>query len=214
MNNLVPVCRQMLNMLMAILLLPAAVSFAAPSKINGESLEEYRTIYDARMKTLDAARGATPRDRTAWLKNVVKLSEQYMKCLVTLQKKLVIENKLEEAKAVQRDLRRATFLLADARSKLQPPEVAAPETMETCGRCKGKKEIMDSCPYCKGTSKCSGCEGTGKKLKMGSSSATVRHALCRGSGKCPRCFATGKIKVPCPTCFPIKYKMAMRVSEQ
>jgi hypothetical protein len=134
-------------------------------------------------------------------RRVTELTRLYIDHLTGIQKKLTTENKVEEAIKVRDEIKKATFLMADAQSKIEPP-AATPETPTTpavskiCSRCNGQKVLVEECPLCKGSGDCPSCGGTGRDP----SRPTLRHTLCRGNGKCPKCMGNGKLKTPCPVC--------------
>ncbi|MDI6773888.1 MAG: hypothetical protein QME60_00610 [Verrucomicrobiota bacterium] len=129
---------------------------------------------------------------------LAELTRLYLDRLDASQASLTVQNKIEEAIKVRAEIKKATFLLADALSYLDPPSVPEKPSTPTapCRHCGGKGYLEEDCPMCKGKTICPGCNGSGKDL----SRPTIRHALCRGSGKCPKCFGKGKLKTTCPVC--------------
>lgn len=143
-------------------------------------------------KSLAAANDAKNR-------RLAELTRLYIDRLFAIQRTLTAENKIEEATRVRDEVKRATFLMADALSRIEPAEPEKPEAPpKVCPRCNGTKTLVEECPLCKGTGECAGCSGTGRDP----SRPAVRHTLCRGTGRCPKCGGTGKLKSPCPACPP------------
>ncbi|MDI6774645.1 MAG: hypothetical protein QME60_04520 [Verrucomicrobiota bacterium] len=130
-------------------------------------------------------------------RRLAELTRFYVDHLSALQKTLTSENKIEEATRVNDEVKRATSLMADALSKIEPTEpddTATPP--KVCPRCNGQKALVEDCSLCNGTGKCPGCGGTGRDPARSS----LRHALCGGTGKCKKCTGLGKLKSQCPLC--------------
>ena len=143
-------------------------------------------------------------------KSLAVLAGPYLQTLEDLKKSLTQNGKIDDALAVKDEITKikaemeAKSPTSSTTAQADPQSISAsPRGTVNCGKCGGTGLIPKQCLKCKGSGKCSICNGTGKKpegdsLLQGPSKKVKRLGegsfpctFCKGSGKCQECNGTG-----------------------
>ncbi len=79
---------------------------------------------------------------------------------------------------------------------------------DECNKCEGGR-CKQVCLKCKGTGRCSACEGAGRGAKVGLDGQQLRCLICTGNGACRECSGTGSRSEVCKACAGRGYSFSM-----